>query len=383
MGYYVKFLRHRKSTPQWKVQFISFKKSDTKNSTAKKPKREWDIPKGRWPALGFSQTMTLEEAKCRSKQLNAQEQIKRQEEQIKKFAKTQEKIRRRYEASLPSEFVAEFEKRFVRPRDSQTEQGLRKTTRSFVVWRAAQRMIMHVCVEPSEWFYHTHEIYDYFHSQKMSLRYLSSVLKMANLWGFFFSRKLGTPFLPVHFPRGFERLRLIDANLEKRGVSRASKPMTPEELAERKGEFNRRNWNWLFLSVWFGLRPKEIDQLHRRKYWQIETLPTGRKVLWVFQTKIVALPAEDRWKPIPIIFDQQHFALKLIETGSFRRPLMKTVRQHFGEGKTLYAGRKGFADLMLSKNQSIENISVWMGHSTLQRTWYSYKQRRKFHLAGF
>src|SRR4051794_9202590 len=89
-------------------------------------------------------------------------------------------------------------------------------------------------------------------------------------------------------------------------------------------------------------------------------------------------PPEDRWKPIPIIFDQQHFALKLIESGNFRRPLMKTVRHHFGSGKTLYAGRKGFADLMLSKNQSIENISVWMGHSTLQRTWYSYKQRRKF-----
>jgi hypothetical protein len=38
---------------------------------------------------------------------------------------------------------------------------------------------------------------------------------------------------------------------------------------------------------------------------------------------------------------------------------------------------------MLSKGQSFENISVWMGHSTLNRTWSSYKQRRKFHLAGY
>ena len=180
MGYYVKSQPWKKSAPLWKVQFISHKQADTKNSQAKKPKREWDISKKRWPALGFSQSMTLEEARCRSKQLNAQQQIKRQEEQVLKFQRSQEKIRRRYEASLPSTFVAEFEKRFVRSHDSQTDQGLRRNTRAFVVWRAAQRMVMHICVEPSEWFYHTHEIYDYFHAQKMSLRYISTVLKMAN-----------------------------------------------------------------------------------------------------------------------------------------------------------------------------------------------------------
>jgi hypothetical protein len=29
------------------------------------------------------------------------------------------------------------------------------------------------------------------------------------------------------------------------------------------------------------------------------------------------------------------------------------------------AGRKGFTDLMLAKGHSLENISIWMGHSTL------------------
>jgi hypothetical protein len=46
----------------------------------------------------------------------------------------------------------------------------------------------------------------------------------------------------------------------------------------------------------------------------------------------------------------------------------------------LYGGRKGFTDLMLSKGNTIENISIWMGHSTLDRTWRSYKQKMKFHL---
>lgn len=57
--------------------------------------------------------------------------------------------------------------------------------------------------------------------------------------------------------------------------------------------------------------------------------------------------------------------------------------RYFGPGVTLYAGRKGFSDLMLSRGQSFENISIWMGHSTLQRTWRSYKSRRKFHVDGF
>jgi hypothetical protein len=58
---------------------------------------------------------------------------------------------------------------------------------------------------------------------------------------------------------------------------------------------------------------------------------------------------------------------------------MKTMRKYFGEGVDLYAGRKGFTDLMLAKGHSLENISVWMGHSTLERTWKSYKNRRRYH----
>ena len=135
--------------------------------------------------------------------------------------------------------------------------------------------------------------------------------------------------------------------------------------------------------MWFGLRPTEVDSLHKKESWRIEVLPTGRKVLWVYQTKIIGVPPEDRWKPIPLLFDEQHFALRIIEADNFKRPLTQTMRRYFGPGITLYAGRKGFSDLMLSKNQSFENISVWMGHASFQRTWKSYKQRRKFHVPGF
>jgi hypothetical protein len=208
-------------------------------------------------------------------------------------------------------------------------------------------MIVAVNVDPSEWFYHTDRIYDYFCERKMSLRYLQGILKIANLWGFFFSRKLARPFLPIPIPRGYERQRIIAANYEKIGTARASKPLSPTALESAATKLNRKNLNWLVLSVWFGLRPKEVDSLRQTDFWRIEELPTGRKILWVFQTKIIALPPEDRWKPIPILFDEQHFALRIVESGDFCRPLRKTMRKHFGPGVTSYAGRKGFADLML------------------------------------
>ena len=67
MGYFVKKLPLRKSLPAWKVQFISYKKEDTQHSTVQKPKREWDIKRKRWQALGFNEFMTLYEARARAK----------------------------------------------------------------------------------------------------------------------------------------------------------------------------------------------------------------------------------------------------------------------------------------------------------------------------
>lgn len=381
MGYYVRALPWKKKPPQWKVQFISYKNADIGGSPAKKPKKEWDIAKDRWRSLGFYHAMTVAEARSRASQLNSQLTLKRQEERIYKIEVSLQEKQIRFEAVLPEEFVSEFEQRFIRHYDSQTKDRARRRTRAYSMWQAAQRMIVAVGVEPSEWFYYGHEIYEYFYQKQFSLRYILSILKLANLWGFFISRKMARPFLPVPVPRGYERQRLIDEFYRKeRRSRRASDPLSPEMLSSVWKKMNALNYHWLYLTVWLGLRPQEVDNLHDRALWRVEKLYNGRELLWVFQTKIVALPPEDRWKPIPILFDEQKFALKIIRDASFKRPLMKTVKKYLGDKVDLYGGRKGFVDLMLSREQSLENISVWMGHSTLNRTWRSYKNRRKFHL---
>jgi integrase len=175
---------------------------------------------------------------------------------------------------------------------------------------------------------------------------------------------------------------LIDIYYQKENSrSYRSQPLTSVLLDKAKDKIQSKQFNWLFLSIWFGLRPQEIDNLKNKDFWRVESASSKKKVLWVFQTKIISLPPEDRWKPIPIIYHQQKFALKIIESGNFERPVVKTVRKHISQNIGLYGGRKGFVDLMLEKGHSLESISQWMGHSTIGRTWRSYKNKRRFHLS--
>jgi len=249
MAYYIRSLPWKKKSPQWKVQFISYKKKDSPDSCAKKPKKEWDIPKDRWRSLGFHSGMSADDATSRATQLNSQLILKRQEERIRKLELDRRQEQIRNSSMIPDEFLIEFELRFLRARDSETIGGKRKTTRARSIWKAAQQMIMTVGIDPSEWFYSHYDFYDYFHQRQFSLRYAHAILAMANLWGFFYSRKLARPFLAVPRPRGYERQRILDAYYKKTESARkASAPLTPELLATVRDRINQQN----FGLAWFA-----------------------------------------------------------------------------------------------------------------------------------
>ena len=142
MGYYVRALPWKRSNPQWKLQFVSYKSQDTKDSNATKAKKEWDVDSDRWRTLGFHKRMTIEEAKIRAKQLNARDFVKRQEERIQRIAIEENNNKKRYDAVLPIEFVEEFEQRFFKTRDAETRKGRRKTSHARSKWKAAKRMIL-------------------------------------------------------------------------------------------------------------------------------------------------------------------------------------------------------------------------------------------------
>lgn len=137
-------------------------------------------------------------------------------------------------------------------------------------------------------------------------------------------------------PKGYERGRLIESYYNRTKKLRlASAPLTPENLYTSKGKILNEQFNWLYLSVCLGLRPQEVDNLKNKELWNIEET-CNPKNLWVYQTKIVSLPHENRWKPIPILFDEQEFALRIIKSQKIQRPLVKTVHHYFGDGIDLY-----------------------------------------------
>lgn len=376
MGYYVRALKSKRKPGAWKLQFISYSKEHAQGSKAMKPKREWDVPKERWRALGFHSRMSLADARARQRELNLKLHNRRITERRGAAEMSRRDFAARTKAAFSDFHVAEFERRHLRrPYVSPSHR------RSLVSgWTVVRKVILAVEPDPSCWLDSSTAFFDYFAERGWSLSYARRLIHLANLWGHFISRKLGRSFLPLPYPRGYERSRLYEAYHRKLGgQSRASAPLTPERLEASRPRLKTAHYNWLYLAVWAGLRPQEIDQLRDPSRWMLKDLPDGRSVLWVYQTKIVARPQWERWKPIPLIFPEQTRIPGMISGGEFVRPTHKVIHACFGKGVGLYGGRKGFTDLMLGRQQPLEFIAQWMGHSSIERTWQSYKDRWRFH----
>src|SRR5258708_2470271 len=112
MGYQIKHLPKKKSKPNWKIQFVSYKKSNIKNFKTQNPRRTWDISQKKWAGLGFRASMTFEQAKERQRQLNAQLEIVHREEQQKRTESLFTLFEKQTKAFLPEAYKDEFERRY-------------------------------------------------------------------------------------------------------------------------------------------------------------------------------------------------------------------------------------------------------------------------------
>jgi hypothetical protein len=89
----------------------------------------------------------------------------------------------------------------------------------------------------------------------MSPSYVQKVLRLLNEWGYFMAEKEDKAFLPIPSPRGANAQRIADAFFDKTpsGEGAASDLLTPAMLESQKGNLLLDNYNWLYISVWFGL----------------------------------------------------------------------------------------------------------------------------------
>lgn len=59
-------------------------------------------------------------------------------------------------------------------------------------------------------------------------------------------------------PRGYDRRRLLEAYHDSNN-GKTSDPINPKQLEEVKENFSLEQYNWIYLTVWLGLRPLEAD----------------------------------------------------------------------------------------------------------------------------
>lgn len=369
MGYRVNKRSRKDGRTYWRLIFERWENGE---------RHDQHIPSDQFLQHGFSPQMTTEEAKARAKQLNAQDKLKKREQRkmlaALKRAKDDELL---VSAHLPDPLVREFQEIYLRRKfgiGPTPEVIQSKYEKALSHWHYVRRMVKSVNLPPKDWADEARSFYQYFAEQESSPEYVAKLLRVLNLWGYFFSKKINAPFLPVPAPTGYDRQLIQDAYTQADKPRKESDGLTVDLLKAGKGKLPASQYRWLFISLWFGLRPREVDGLRQQKNYRVEQAK-GKTVLRVYQSKLVGIPADKRWKPIPCLFSEQLEALKMIQEGDFRRPLPKTIKKYVGERISLYGGRKGFVDLMLERDQQLVNISVWMGHATIERTWRSYKNK--------
>lgn len=365
MGYVVRKLTSKKRV--WKLQFVTY---------AGDKQQIRDIPETEFARLGFKLGMPIKDAQARRDQLNAQGHLNRVEEKRGEISKRLAHEERTLDAYLDRNDVREFEETVL---FASQGMGQAKQNKTDSHWRKGRRILIQLKIEPQDWAYHSKRFYDSFGRSKLSPSYSQKVIAILNLWGKFHCRKYGKYFEPLKFPRGYDKERIADAYYDKNEQGRVSDPILPAQLEKHRNSMTPEWFNWFYLSIWFGLRPIEVDALIKPsgpRTWHAG-VKDGTPFLSIYQSKLTAVPRDKRTKIIPCIVPEQVRGLKLIDAGEFKRPShTRHIKGWFSEHTTLYGGRKGFESLMLSLGQSIEDISNWMGHQSIERTWRSYKNKQ-------
>jgi hypothetical protein len=245
-------------------------------------------------------------------------------------------------------------------------------------WGRTQKLLRDLKLLPPQFFVNKQKIVAYLIRANYSSDYTKKLIRILNLWGEFVSERNGQFYRPIPKLKPLDVQRLTDSYTTSETFIGESEPLTPALLAKLKGNLKESQWKWLHVALYFGLRPSEIDKRNSPKHrFTVEFDKSIKKdVVRFYQPKLVSLPEAKRWKSIPVFLPEQVEALQYLKE-ELKCPLPKTLQSHTDVHLTKYCGRKGFVNLMLDNGQMLENISAWMGHSSVDRTWRSYRNKKR------
>lgn len=319
-----------------------------------------------YPELGFVPTWTYEQAKERVKALNKEKSLV--QTKVRHAASRLSELQSIDEILFPVERVKLFSKK-LEDENQGTEKHLKKLNSHFL---KVQTLCKDLQILPKDYKDEEKSIYKWFSTNKVSLDYTQKLISLLNRWGRFSSKQDGQYFEPINPVKGIARTSIKTAHKSVSGVRTESKPLTPELLLNKQSQLSEENHLFLKLTMWFGLRPEEVK---RFKDFQTKKNKQGTQFLVVNQTKLTMVDEDKRLKYIPVLFKEQEDILKELTMTEPKAPIYKTMRNVFGEQFGLYAGRKGFTDLMLNHDYKLEDISLWLGHSSIETTWAHYKNK--------
>lgn len=327
-------------------------------------RKDRQVPKDAYPLLSINPSWSLEEVRSYVKTLNAQNSVVRLENQAK--SRSADRAVRLYKvnsAFLPANRVQEYEERLkIQYRSPQAL----KTQLSR--WATAQKLVEGLRLKVDQAYFRRQEVYRWFIQRASSLDTTMKVISQVNKWGEFNNQH----YIKIPTPDKITRNEIHEAYQSSITYRGSSGTLTPEMLEKAQESLKPDQYNWLWISIWLGLRPEEIDA----KKFKLGV--TGKtQFVSVYQSKLVKLTPKDRWKHIPLLYPQQKIAINLWE--NIKRPLRKTLHRVFGNTIHLYGGRKGFHSLMSPKH-SDDVIATWLGHQSLDTLREHYIDRAKVRL---
>jgi integrase len=328
-------------------------------------------------AYGLKADMTFDEASRAAKSFRNKNKLERHKTQVGlKIQRSKKSIDTIYlPSNLTEAFVAELEIMYKNNQE--------RLDTVLQHWRSAQNIIEKIQQTPDKFFESRFFIYSYFKDKAWSPDYMKRITKILNQWGGFYGRKTGKYFEEIPRISGSWKEEVLDAREDRDNVRLPAAPLEWRHLQNSETKFRtaglQEKWNWLYVAFQFGLRPSEVDSLKNSKNFKIEHDRLNKvSVLRVYQSKLKMLSKDYRWKTIPIHSKHQQKAIEFIKSGQFDRPLTKTIKRIIGDQYDTYSPRKGFTDMMLNEGWELEDISVFMGHSSIETTWRHYKNKMTF-----
>jgi integrase len=280
---------------------------------------------------------------------------------------------------FPEEMVNGFLER-LEEQNFGSEKHLSKLKSHF---RFIQKMIIKLKISPNDYADRSSAFYKYFLNEAVSLEYANRLLRILNMWGQYCSKRANSFFEEAAYIKQGQVAAQITSvqSKKKQNVRRAATPLTKSnlEVLMNKADIPTESKNYFFVTLWLGLRPSEVKAaLKDSKVFKVEFDKENKiDVFQFYQAKLSTKAESDRWKLIPLIYEEQKTAAQLLAQGSVHVPHSKTIANYLGDGFDQYSGRKGFADLMLDLGENVIHISSWLGHTNIKTTMDHYKDKKR------